>query len=56
MTTPTDLRWQQRLASYHKARQRLASAVQLAATRPLSDLEKKASSKPLNLSLNRPSR
>ena len=39
-TTPTDIRWQQRLASYHKARQRLVSAVQLAAARPLSDLEK----------------
>lgn len=40
MTTPTDIRWQQRLASYQKARQRLVSAVQLAATRSLSDLEK----------------
>ena len=40
MTTPTDIRWLQRLGSYHKARQRLVSAVQLAATRPLSDLEK----------------
>ena len=39
-TTPTDIRWQQRLASYHKARQSLVSAVQLAGTRPLSDLEK----------------
>ena len=39
-TTPTGIRWQQRLASYHKARQRLVSAVQLAAARPLSDLEK----------------
>lgn len=40
MTTPTDIRWQQRLDSYRKARQRLTSAVQLAATRPLTDLEK----------------
>ena len=39
-TTPTDIRWQQRLASYYNARQRLVSAVQLAAARPLSDLEK----------------
>ena len=35
-TTPTDIRWQQRLASYHKARQSLVGAVQLAATRPLT--------------------
>ncbi|HQS20970.1 MULTISPECIES: nucleotidyltransferase substrate binding protein [unclassified Acidovorax] len=40
MTTPTDIRWLQRLASYQKARQSLVGAVQLAATRPLSDLEK----------------
>lgn len=35
-----DIRWIQRLNSYQRAIQRLASAVELAASRPLSDLEK----------------
>lgn len=35
-----DIRWIQRLDSYHRARLRLISAVELAATRELSDLEK----------------
>lgn len=35
-----DIRWVQRLNSYKRARQRLTSAVELAATRELSDLEK----------------
>lgn len=37
---PQDIRWLQRLDSYKKARQRLASAVTLASTRKLTDLEK----------------
>lgn len=35
-----DIRWVQRLANYERARLRLTSAVELAATRELSDLEK----------------
>ena len=35
-----DIRWVQRLANYERARSRLTSAVALAATRELSDLEK----------------
>lgn len=35
-----DIRWQQRLSSYAKARSRLEAAVQLAATRELSELER----------------
>lgn len=35
-----DIRWEQRLANYERARLRLTSAVELAATRELSDLEK----------------
>jgi nucleotidyltransferase substrate binding protein (TIGR01987 family) len=35
-----DVRWIQRLSSYQSATQRLTSAVELAATRTLSDLEK----------------
>lgn len=35
-----DVRWLQRLANYQKARQHLVSAVKLAATRELSELEK----------------
>lgn len=35
-----DIRWVQRLANYERARSRLTSAVELAATRELSDLEK----------------
>ena len=35
-----DIRWIQRLSSYQRATQRLTSAVELAATRTLSDLEK----------------
>lgn len=35
-----DIRWIQRLNNYKRARQRLTSAVELAATRELSDLEK----------------
>ena len=39
MLTP-DIRWQQRLANYSKALDRLNEAVQLAQQRPLSELEK----------------
>lgn len=35
-----DIRWIQRLSNYQRARQRLTDAVELAATRELSDLEK----------------
>ncbi|WP_180682350.1 nucleotidyltransferase substrate binding protein [Tepidicella baoligensis] len=35
-----DIRWQQRLANYGKALERLTEAVQLAQQRPLSELEK----------------
>lgn len=35
-----DIRWVQRLANYERARARLTSAVELAASRELSDLEK----------------
>lgn len=35
-----DIRWVQRLSNYERARSRLTSAVELAATRELSDLEK----------------
>lgn len=35
-----DLRWIQRLNSYERARKRLVDAVELAATRELTDLEK----------------
>ncbi|NLY14395.1 MAG: nucleotidyltransferase [Gammaproteobacteria bacterium] len=35
-----DIRWVQRLANYERARSRLVSAVELAASRELSDLEK----------------
>ena len=35
-----DIRWLQRLSNYQRARKRLTDAVELAATRELSDLEK----------------
>lgn len=35
-----DIRWIQRLSNYQRARQRLVDAVELAASRELSDLEK----------------
>ncbi|WP_150306239.1 nucleotidyltransferase substrate binding protein [Pseudomonas saliphila] len=38
--TDQDVRWIQRLANYKRARSRLVSAVELAQTRELSDLEK----------------
>ncbi|MEH6388842.1 MAG: nucleotidyltransferase substrate binding protein [Pseudomonas profundi] len=38
--TDQDLRWIQRLANYKRARARLVSAVELARSRELSDLEK----------------
>jgi nucleotidyltransferase substrate binding protein (TIGR01987 family) len=38
--TDTDIRWQQRLSNYTRALQQLSSAVSLAKTRSLSDLEK----------------
>jgi len=34
-----DIRWQQRLANYNRALERLTNAVQLSAERPLSELE-----------------
>jgi len=37
---PQDIRWQQRLANYSRALDRLTAAVDLARTRDLSDLEK----------------
>lgn len=37
---PPDIRWIQRLSNYQRARASLTSAVELAATRELSDLEK----------------
>lgn len=37
---PQDIRWQQRLANYARALDRLTAAVDLAQTRDLSDLEK----------------
>ncbi|MBS7349314.1 MAG: nucleotidyltransferase substrate binding protein [Comamonas sp.] len=40
LPTHTDIRWIQRLSNYQRARQRLADAVTLAQSRPLSDLEK----------------
>lgn len=38
--TNIDVRWQQRLNNYARALQQLSLAVNLAQTRPLSDLEK----------------
>lgn len=38
--TDQDIRWQQRLANYNRALAQLTGAVELAQTRPLSDLEK----------------
>lgn len=38
-TTDPEIRWQQRLANYSRALQQLTSATQLAAQRPLSELE-----------------
>jgi nucleotidyltransferase substrate binding protein (TIGR01987 family) len=38
--TDKDIRWQQRLANYNRALAQLTSAVELAQTRPLSELEK----------------
>ena len=38
-TLNQDIRWQQRLANYRRALERLTSAVHLAALRPLSELE-----------------
>ncbi|MFL9811803.1 nucleotidyltransferase substrate binding protein [Stutzerimonas sp. VN223-3] len=38
--TDQDIRWQQRLANYNRALAQLTNAVQLAQTRPLSELEK----------------
>ncbi|MDF1930510.1 hypothetical protein PGH45_11180 [Legionella pneumophila] len=40
--TNIDVRWQQRLNNYARALQQLSLAVNLAQTRPLSDLESKA--------------
>jgi len=39
-SSPKDIRWQQRLANYARALDRLTAAVDLARTRDLSDLEK----------------
>ena len=39
MTNKSDIRWCQRFDNYQKALAKLAEAVDLAATRPLSDLE-----------------
>jgi nucleotidyltransferase substrate binding protein (TIGR01987 family) len=38
--TDQDIRWQQRLANYNRALAQLTGAVELAQTRPLSELEK----------------
>jgi nucleotidyltransferase substrate binding protein (TIGR01987 family) len=38
--TDQDIRWQQRLANYNRALAQLTNAVELAQTRPLSELEK----------------
>ncbi|MBS7349317.1 MAG: nucleotidyltransferase substrate binding protein [Comamonas sp.] len=51
MPTP-DIRWIQRLSNYQRARQRLADAVTLAQSRPLSDLEKQGLIQTFEFSLN----
>ena len=40
MNNKNDIRWLQRLANFQKAMRNLAKAVNLSATRELSDLEK----------------
>ncbi len=47
-----DIRWRQHLANYDRVLGRLSEAMELARTRPLTDLEKRDSFRPSGSSMN----